>query len=629
MKPRVWTVRALGKRALKKLINIYRERGLFGIWQGLRELSTATGLGFFGYDRNDYEKWVLLYDNLTDKKRNAIRDRLNQFVETPLISVVVPVCNPKLGWLKDTVESVLKQFYPHWELIIVDRGSTDEAVRQALGSLSEVDSRVRIVLCESDGAISTACNRALEMATGKWVALLGPDDLLSEQALFWVANAIQNNPEALFIYSDEDKIDEIGIRFDPYFKCEWNVDLFYSQNLVSNLGVFRSDLLREVGGFSEKKELEGALSYDLILRVVERVETAQIEHIPRVLYHRRVLPGHDRHAIDSSESGKMSRVVALNDYLQRNEIDATAENVGVGCRVRYALPSELPMVSLIIPTRNGLRLIRQCIDSILEKTSYLNYEILIVDNNSDEPSLLEYLEELKKRTNIRIVRDNRPFNYSQLNNAAAILARGEILGLLNNDLEVISPDWLSEMVSIALQPQVGAVGGRLWYPDDTLQHGGVVLVGGVAGHSHKHLPRGLGGYYGRAVLMQSFSAVTGACLIVRKSIYEDFGGLNESELGIAFNDVDFCLRLREAGYRNVWTPYAEMFHHESATRGYEDTPEKVLRFEKEIQYMKQRWGNILRNDPAYSPNLTFNHEDFSLAWPPRVKCEIFDDRHPE
>ena len=287
-------------------------------------------------------------------------------------------------------------------------------------------------------------------------------------------------------------------------------------------------------------------------------------------------------------------------------------------RTIYTLPAAPPLVSLIIPTRNGLHLIRQCITSILEKTSYLNYEILIVDNNSDDEATLRYFEEVQADTRIRVIRDERPFNYSALNNNAVKMSRGDYVGLINNDIEVISPDWLEEMVGLAIQPNVGAVGARLWYPDDTLQHGGVIIgIGGVAGHSHKFLARGVHGYFSRGELTQSLSAVTAACLIVRKSTFERVGGLDEVNLTVAFNDVDFCLKVREAGFRNVWTPFAELYHHESATRGHEDTRAKKARFESEVLYMIDKWKDYLTVDPAYNANLTLAREDFSLAWPPR------------
>ena len=312
---------------------------------------------------------------------------------------------------------------------------------------------------------------------------------------------------------------------------------------------------------------------------------------------------------------------ALNEHFQRQTVNAVSKLNRTGYRVRYALPDILPLVSLIIPTRNGLHLVRRCVKSILKKTTYQNYEILIVDNGSDDPATLQYFKELQSESRVRVLRNDRFFNYSALVNTAVKLARGELVGLINNDIEVISPDWLSEMVSHALRPQVGAVGAKLLYLNETLQHAGVVLGLGLArvgGHPYYTMPRSHNGYFGRATLIQSFSAVTGACLVIRKEIFGEVGGFNE-KLRVAFNDIDFCLRVRESGYRNIWTPYAELYHHESATRGFEDTGEKQARFSKEVEYMKQRWGGLLLNDPAYSPNLSLlPKEDFHLAWPPRV-----------
>jgi glycosyltransferase involved in cell wall biosynthesis len=608
------------RNTLNKAIQLYRREGLAGIRHGLRIVATAVqvipALGSGEFDRNDYAEWIRRYDTLTDEIRATMCTRIGKFAYQPLISVVMPVYNPKPEWLIEAIESVRKQIYPHWELCIADDASPDKSIRPILERYTREDTRIKVVYRETNGHISAASNSALELACGEWVALLDHDDLLSEQALFWVVDAIHQNPDAHLIYSDEDKIDEVGRRFDPYFKCDWNVDLFYSHNMITHLGVYRTELIIDIGGF--RAGLEGAQDYDLALRCIEYIEPNQIHHIPRVLYHWRMHAESTAQSADAKPYAMLAGERALNEHFQRRSINAKVEFVGHGYRVRYAQPDNLPMVSLIIPTRNGLQLIRQCIDSILEKTNYPNYKILIVDNGSDDPATLQYFDELQAETRVRVVHDNRPFNFSALNNAAVKLARGEVLGLLNNDLEVISPEWLTEMVSISLQPGVGAVGARLWYPDNTLQHGGVIAgVGGVAGHSHKNLARYQYGYFSRAVLIQSFSVVTAACLVIRKAIYEEVGGLNETNLQIAFNDVDFCLRVREAGYRNVWTPYAELYHHESATRGYEDTPEKQARFAKEVQYMKQRWGKLLLSDPAYSPNLTLDHQDFSLAWPPR------------
>jgi GT2 family glycosyltransferase len=310
---------------------------------------------------------------------------------------------------------------------------------------------------------------------------------------------------------------------------------------------------------------------------------------------------------------------ALNDHLKRRGTPAKADLIGLGFKIKYEIPKNSPLVSLVIPTRNGLSLIRSCIDSIIQKTTYSNYEIIIVDNGSDQLEVLQYFDEVVTNPKIRVIREDAPFNYSALNNKAVSLARGEVVGLINNDIEVISPDWLAEMVSIAIQPSVGAVGAKLLYSNGTIQHAGIILgIGGWAGSSHAGFERSHPGYLGRLQLISTFSAVTGACLIIEKSKFIKVGGLNERELQIACNDVELCLKLRDLGYRNVWTPFAELYHHESASRGFDDTPEKISRFNQEVEYVKSRWPRLFTNDPAYSPNLTLDAGNFRLASPPRL-----------
>lgn len=594
----------------KKIYYIFKCQGLIGIKQSISI--------FFG-DRNNYKKWIDYYDTLTSKKRHIIKQRIEGMAAKPFISVVMPTYNPNPIWLKDAIESVRKQLYDNWELCIADDVSTDQSIRSILEDYSRKDYRIKVIFRERNGHISAATNSAIELVKGDWIALMDHDDLLAEDALYWVAGAINKNPEVKLIYSDEDKMGEQGLqtRHSPYFKCDWNLDLFYSLNMFSHLGIFSKDLINTVGGF--RVGLEGSQDYDLVLRCIEKIKFDQIYHIPRVLYHWRVHEESTAGSGDAKPYAVIAGKQALIDHLKRMNIAAIVEPVTFGYRIKYPLPEQLPLVSLIIPTRNGLDLIKQCISSILTKTDYSNYEIIIVDNGSDDSATLAYFDSLKSNPKIRIHRDDRPFNYSQLNNSAVEIANGEIIGLINNDIEVISSNWLSEMVSHALRPNVGAVGAKLLYPDNTLQHGGVVLgLGGCAGHSHAKFPKGSPGYFGRLDLVSNYSAVTAACLVIEKSIYQEVGGLNEVDLKIAFNDVDFCLKLREAGYWNVWTPYAELYHHESATRGEEDTPEKQARFNAEVAYMKKRWDKWIEHDPAYSPNLTLNYEDFSYAWPPRV-----------
>jgi glycosyltransferase involved in cell wall biosynthesis len=570
----------------------------------------------------EYMEWIRRYDTLTDEGRRTIRDRIKELPYQPLISVVMPTYNTKREWLEQAIQSVQRQLYTNWELCIADDASSAAHVRALLQRYAADDDRIKLVFRHDHGHISAATNSALALGSGEFLTFLDHDDVLAEHALFWVVEALARRPDAQLVYSDEDKIDTEGTRADPYFKCDWNEDLFYSHNMICHLAVYRSDLVRAAGGL--RLGFEGAQDYDLALRCIERIDAKQILHIPRILYHWRMHAG-------STASGGVDKPYALgagekalNEHLQRRGSGAVAQRLTDlrMYRVRYQLPKSPPLVSLVIPTRNGSRLLRTCVGSILTRTAYSNYEIVIVDNGSDDPKTLDYLESLQGDSRISVIRDSRPFNYSQLVNSAVSRVSGDLVGLVNNDIEVISPEWLTEMVSHAVRPEVGAVGARLLFPNDTLQHGGVILgIRGIAGHAHKLLPRYSYGYFNRAVLIHAVSAVTGACLVIKKEAYFKVGGLNEV-LKTAYNDIDFCLKLREAGYRNIYTPHAELYHHESATRGYDDTPEKQFAFALEGEYMKKRWGHVLLNDPSYNPNLTLEWEDLTLAWPPRLGLDL-------
>ena len=470
------------------------------------------------FDRNNYADWIRRYDTLTNDDRATMRACAERVSHKPLISVVMPTYNSRAAWLIDAIESVRKQIYPHWELCIADDASTTNTVRPLLERYAKADPRIKVKFRRQNGHISATCNTALELATGEWVLFLDHDDLLSEHALFFVADAIDKKPNTRLIYSDQDKIDEWGRKFDPYFKCEWNIDLFYSHNLVTHLSVYRKDVLDDIGGF--KEGMEGAQDYDLALRCIERIEPEQIHHIARVLYHWRAHRDSTARSVDAKPYAMLAGKRALNEHFLRKKINARAELIAHGYRVRYTLPRDASLVTIIITTKDGLNLLQKCVESILKRTTYGSYEILIVDNGSKEAATLRYLENVQTTGIVRVLHDDRIFNFSALNNVAAKEAQGEFLVLLNNDVEIISPDWLSEMISIASQPGVGAVGARLWYPNGTLQHGGVISgIGGVAGHSHKHLPRQYPGYCSRASLAQSFSAVTAACMIIRKNIW--------------------------------------------------------------------------------------------------------------
>lgn len=576
-------------------------------------------------NHRDYPRWIKNYDTLTPQLIEKIHKRFEQWEFPPLISIVMPTYNTEEKWLRTALNSVQEQIYPFWELCVADDASTQPHVRQILEEYAGRDQRIKLTFRTENGHISAASNSALELVTGEFVTFLDHDDKLAPQALFWVAQDILDYPDALLWYSDEDKIDAQDKRFEPYFKSDWNPDLFLSHNLITHLAVYRTELVKHIGGFREG--YEGAQDYDLALRALAVITPLQIRHIPRILYHWRAIKGSTAIRPQEKPYALVAAQKAIGEFLEKQGIDAVvteSPEVPGTSRVQYLLPANPPLVSLIIPTYNGLKLLRSCVNSIFQKTDYQPFELLIIDNASDDPETLSYLQQLQTQyENVRIIEYPYPFNYADMNNRGVAEAQGEIIGLLNNDLEVITAGWLTEMVSHALRPEIGAVGARLWYANDTLQHGGVVLgIGGGAGHAHKGFPRGHVGYMGRAALIQNFSAVTGACMLVRKAVFEQAGGLDAERLTVALNDVDFCLKLNKMNLRVLWTPYAELYHHESASRGYEDTPEKIARYDKERACLKERWEAFLVFDPAYSPNLTLETQDFAFAWPPRISVPI-------
>lgn len=557
-----------------------------------------------------YQEWINNHEVVSASF--ALQD-IKTFKHNPLISIVVPVYNPQKQLLIECIESVIKQSYGNWELCLADDKSPNEDVRLVLNEYAAKDKRIKVVFREENGHISAASNSALEISTGDWIALLDHDDELHHHALYHIAKTLNDAPETELIYSDEDKIDEDGVRSGPHFKADWNLDLLYSQNYVSHLGVYKADIVQKIGGF--RLGYEGSQDFDLLLRYSREINHANIVHIAKVLYHWRMVEGSTALASKEKSYTTEAGIKALEDHFKVLDKKVVVEQ-GAGAnmyKVNWQIESE-PLVSLIIPTYNGYDITKQAIDSILGKTTYHNYEILLVDNNSDDPTSLAYFDELDKHEKITVLRYPYPFNYSAINNFAAKQAKGEIIGLINNDIEVITPEWLTEMVSHAQRKEVGCVGAMLYFENDTIQHAGVITgLGGVAGHSHKYFPKDHPGYFYRLKLVQNLSAVTAACLLVRKSVFEEVNGLNEEDLKIAFNDVDFCLKVQAAGYRNLWTPYAELYHYESISRGAEDNPEKVARFNKEVDYMKDRWGTDKHPDICYSPNLSTEREDFSVG----------------
>ncbi|RQT90311.1 glycosyltransferase family 2 protein [Burkholderia cepacia] len=561
-----------------------------------------------------YPDWVRHFDTPSPDTYSVMRDNLRYFDGGPLFAIGMEVSGATSPHWETAIRSIAAQIYPHWQLLIVDRRSGSDRTALIPGDLL-ADTRIRVISDRSSAEAHSALDRALA-ESGRWVMFIGQHDVLPRHGLYVVADAINRHPDVDLIYADEDSIGIDGVRHGPRFKSNWSEDLMLSSDLFTGLGVYRSEVFASSGGRDHR---HGAAScYDMTLRCLAYTGPDRILHIPRVLYHVRARPEAAQEPGAQHDARDASRMAVVR-HLLRTGVRATVSSTEHGRRIRYPLPEKAPLVTLVIPTRNGFALLSRCVDSIIEKTRYRAFEIIVVDNGSDDPETLDYMERLSVDHGVRILRDDRPFNYSALNNRAVELAHGEFVALVNNDVEIIDGDWLDEVMGHALRPGVGVVGVKLLFSNGTVQHAGVIVgLSGCADHVHRGLGRDEPGYLARAVTTQSLSAVTGACLVVRRSLYRQLGGLNECDLAVAFNDVDFCLRIRQAGYTVVWTPHAVLYHHESATRGRDDTEEKMVRATREIEYMRDHWPDLIANDPAYNPNLSLDQFDCQLAWPPRV-----------
>lgn len=546
---------------------------------------------------------------------NGTKDELTGLLIEPQISIIMSVFNVKSKWLKLAIQSVESQWYNHWELCIVDDCSSNLDTLDYLKSIEHP--KIKIHHLPKNSGISAASNKALSMATGDYIALMDHDDELTPDALWEVVKAI-NEQGAEFIYSDEDKLELDGSFSEPHFKPDYSPDMFLSQNYLSHLGVIKKSLVDRVVGFTAG--LDGAQDYDLYLKVLEH--TDKVAHIPKVLYHWRKIPGSTAAVFDDKSYAQDAGALALANAVQRKQLDAEVLNGKYPgtYRVKYTI-NTTPLVSIVIPFKDKPDLLKMCIESILEKSSYSNFEIIGISNNSEEEEIFAEMDRLiALDSRISFFEHNVPFNFSEINNYAVNThANGEHILLLNNDIEIISQGWIENLLEFSQRKDVGAVGGKLYYPDGTLQHAGIIMgIGGIAGHSHKYLDGHHHGYFSRPNIVQNLSAVTGACLMVKRLIFDEVDGLDADNLKIAFNDVDFCLRIREKGYLNVFTPNCEAIHHESVSRGNEITKEQQDRFNQEAAYMSRRHKKLLEHgDPYYNRNLTLHHEDFSLAAPSR------------
>lgn len=601
-----------GLNAFQKFISYWQKEGLASTMNRIKVKL------FKQKDEIPYGEWRKKH-LISEEELEGQRQQEQEFSCRPKFSIVVPLYKTKEAFLRELIESVVRQTYSNWELCFADGSgwSTGPNQSNALQKLVEgYQSRypnIRYTLLKQNNGISENTNAAIEMASGDFIVLADHDDILSLDALFECAKAVNENEETDVLYSDEDKVDMNGKKyFEPHFKSDYNIDLLCSVNYICHLFVVKRNVLEKVGML--RREFDGAQDYDLILRCCEAAR--RIVHIPKVLYHW-------RSHMDSTAANPESKLYAfeagrraVETHYQRLGIPATVENSpfhGI-YYTRYHW-KEQPLVSIVIPNKDHVEDLKKCMDSIDEKSSYRNYEYVIVENNSTEKETFAFYQELEKRENVTVLYYKGGFNYSKINNYGVKYAKGDYILLLNNDTAIINEDCIWEMLSVCMREDVGVVGARLYYGDDTIQHAGVVIgFGGMAGHTFIGESRYDIGYMGRIICAQDYSAVTAACLMTKKSVYEEAGGLTE-EFVVAFNDIDYCLKVRETGKLVVYNPLAELYHYESKSRGLEDTPEKIERFNGEVARLTERWASLLKQgDPYYNPNLTLDKADFSLKY---------------
>lgn len=558
-----------------------------------------------------YSKWLPCH---LPTKKELEQQRQVEFPWKPLFSVVVPLYKTPEKYLLRLIESMKEQTYTHWELCLSDGSGENSPIRELLEQAVREDGRIKVISHKEPLQISENTNAAIAAASGEYIVFADHDDELLPHALYECAKALNQNRELEVLYSDEDKMSMDGHKFfQPHFKPDFNIDLLCTVNYICHLFVAKKTLIDQVGML--RKEFDGAQDYDFIFRCVERAGEKKIHHIPKILYHWR---SHE----DSTSENPESKLYAFE--AGKRAVQAHYDRIGVQAQVSKGeflglyrtkfLREKDPLISIIIPNKDHIDDLKRCMDAIENRSTYRNYEFIIVENNSENPETFAYYQQLETvNPRVRVVYWKGIFNYSAINNFGVQYAKGEYLLLLNNDTEIINEDCLEELLGYCTRSDVGAVGARLYYEDDTIQHAGVVIgFGGIAGHCFVQQKRGFTGYCHRIICAQDYSAVTAACMMVKREAYEKVGGLSE-EFEVAFNDIDFCLKLGRAGYHIVYNPYAELYHYESKSRGLEDTPEKVARFNREIAMFEKRWPDILRDgDPYYNPNLTLDSQDFSL-----------------
>lgn len=587
---------------LRTTFKMLKEQGLS------KTIKEITGIIFGKVEYEDinksYQEWI---KNNEPSKEEIELQRNFKFEYNPKISILVPMYNTPYNFFKELVDCLKDQTYSNWELCLAD-GSPEQD--KSLEKIYNGDERIKYKFIGENKGIAGNTNECIKMATGEFIALFDHDDLLPVFSLYEVVKCINEHPEVEFIYTDEDKITTLDKpRFNPHFKPDFSLDFLRANNYICHFSVFKKELMDMLEG--EKNKYNGAQDFDIILRVTENVKDLKnIIHIPKVLYHWRVHPNSTAQAETNAKPYAFEAgIPAIEDHLKRVGLKGTVEHgASLGTyRIRYAFEGQ-PKVSIIIPNKDEKETLKTCVESILDKSTYKNYEIIIVENNSETEEIFEYYKELEQNKKIKVIKYMETgFNYSKIINFGVKNSEGEYIVQLNNDTEIETEDWLEDMLGFASRDDVGAVGCKLFYPDNTIQHAGIVFgVDRVATHLFRGLARHLHGYFARESTIQDFSAVTAACMMAKRSTYEEVGFMDEG-MPVAFNDLDFCLKIRNTGKLIVYDPFVTVIHYESKTRGYEDTPEKVARFETEIEKFQDKWKEIYeKGDPYYNKNFSLD-----------------------
>ena len=589
---------------LKEQKNKIKEKGWRVTWI---EMKRYMVMGTAAEPENLYQIWI----EKNEPTKEELQEQKNtKFKINPKISIIIPMYNTPVNFFEELVDNLIGQTYSNWELCLAD-GSPEE--NKELEKIYKKDERIKYKFIGENKGIAGNTNEALSLVTGDFVALLDHDDLLPLFSLYEIVKCINENPDVEFIYTDEDKFEKLGgKRYDPYFKSDFAPDTLRANNFICHFSVFKKELMDKLGGF--RSEYDGAQDYDILLRMSE--ETNKIVHIPKILYHWRV------HALSTAKAGGTAKpyayeagIKAIQDHINRLGLKGTVEqgNTLGTYKINYEVIGN-PKVSIIIPNKDYINTLKVCLNSLKKLTTYENYEIIVVENNSEESETFDYYKKIDGKDKIKVVYfSEKEFNYSKIINFGVKNSTGDYIIQLNNDTELMTPNWIQEMLGFAQREDVGAVGVELFYPDNTIQHAGIIIgIGGVAGHVFKNLPKGIHGYFSKDAMIQNLSAVTAACIMTPKSIYDDVDYMDE-KFKVAFNDVDFCLKIREKGKLIVYNPFVQFKHYESKSRGFEDTPEKKARFQAEIDRFHDKWQSVLdKGDPYYNINLRLDNDQCAI-----------------